>query len=633
MSQRMRWLNSKFKRNLNFLRSSYPNVYHFAKQHTVDYNRFDIFTARNGEANILVYDDSSNYTMHSKYNPSNEALLWAESISEQVSEVQNVLIFGFGLGYHIEKFIEKYPDKTLYIYEPDEALFTAALESRDLTKVLSHKEIGILAVGSEEGIRYELINSIAYQVKDSFSFIVIPIYNKYYGELISNLKENTESLILNFRSNLATVLHFQHEWIENILFNFDKLIFTPSLRRLKGVCKGVPAVIVGSGPSLKADIHYLKKLKSRVLIIAAGSSIQALLHEGIKPDCIVSIDGGESNLQVFQDMDISSIPFIFGSTIKHSILEKYEANLIHLLLDLDLISLHIMQGQDEPVFQTTSTVTGTCIQLANYLDCPQIVLMGQDLSYPNGEYYTKGVDHIDLKVLENVIKSATDEIENVVGGKNITTKKMLNTLRDVEHLIALIPEKEFINTSKMGAKIRGTKFLPIEEISVLNQAKNLGVNWFKQQVETQLVTYSLEDREKLFGKLKSTKIEIRKIENKLNTLFKKIIDLNDVLQAVHSKENCGKLLVEIDKLWRWISVRKAFENIYFFPLQAHINIFMRQLPDIAAEKDITKKSEAIVTHLGGLVMEMVRITPYLNRGFDEAIRRINDRNLSAGIKE
>ncbi|MNJ01613.1 hypothetical protein D3C76_1408670 [compost metagenome] len=60
---------------------------------------------------------------------------------------------------------------------------------------------------------------------------------------------------------------------------------------------------------------------------------------------------------------------------------------------------------------------------------------------------------------------------------------------------------------------------------------------------------------------------------------------------------------------------------------------MRQLPDIAAEKDITKKSEAIVTHLGGLVMEMVRITPYLNRGFDEAIRRINDRNLSAGIKE
>ncbi|MNH42449.1 hypothetical protein D3C76_1449580 [compost metagenome] len=60
---------------------------------------------------------------------------------------------------------------------------------------------------------------------------------------------------------------------------------------------------------------------------------------------------------------------------------------------------------------------------------------------------------------------------------------------------------------------------------------------------------------------------------------------------------------------------------------------MRQLPDIIVEKDLIRKSEAIVTHLGGLVIEMVRITPYLNKGFEEAIRRINERNMSPNIKE
>ncbi|MNW44046.1 hypothetical protein D3C74_212630 [compost metagenome] len=626
-------VNSFYKKNLQFLKSNYPNIYEFSKRQTVDFSKFTITTAQNGEKNIIVNDGSLNYSIHSKYNPSNEAKIWVDSIEDQVVNVQNVLIFGFGLGYHIDKFIEKYPDKTLYIYEPDEKLFTTALESRDLIHVLGHSKVGIFAVGSEEFIRYELINNIAFQVKDSFSFVVVPIYNKMYFETIAELQENTETLILNYRSNFATVLHFQYEWIENILYNFNKVLTTPSLNGLKGACSNIPAIIVGSGPSLKEDIEYLRKLKSRVLIIAAGSSIQALLHEGIQPDCIVSIDGGEPNYQVFKDIDVSSIPFIFGTTIKHTILEREHNKLIHLLLDLDLISLHLMQDFDEPVFQTNSTVTGTCIQLANYLDCSQVILMGQDLSYPDGQYYTAGVKHVDNNAMDNVIKSATEEVDNVNGGKNKTTKKMLNTLRDIEHLIALIPDREFVNTSKMGANIRGAKFINIEDIYKENYQRDLDDGWFEKLTKTKLTPYTTEERQKLFRKLKVTKTEIRKIENKLMPLINKLKELHEIVQTSKSNTKVEKKLIEIDKSWNWISSRKVFEDVYFFPLQAHISLFMRQLPDIIVEKDLIRKSEAIVTHLGGLVIEMVRITPYLNKGFEEAIRRINERNMSPNIKE
>lgn len=60
---------------------------------------------------------------------------------------------------------------------------------------------------------------------------------------------------------------------------------------------------------------------------------------------------------------------------------------------------------------------------------------------------------------------------------------------------------------------------------------------------------------------------------------------------------------------------------------------MRQLPDIVNEKDSNRKGEAIVTHLGGLVKEMIALTPYLLKGFDEAIKRINDREVSLLSKE
>lgn len=523
----MKTLYNNYKQNLAFLKSNYPNIYQFAKQRKPDLNKYNIVDTRNGEKNIIVKNTSSEYGIHSKYNPSNEAKMWVDSIAHEVERVHSILIFGFGLGYHIEKFLERYPDKTIYIYEPDESLFAAVLEARNIEGLLDHRKIGILAVGSEESIRYGLVNNIAFQVKDSFSFQVLPIYNRMYRELVSELRENTEMLILNYRSNLATVIYYQYEWIENILYNMDKVITTPSLSGINGACTDIPAIVVGSGPSLKEDIEYLRRLKSHCLIIAAGSSLQALLHEGIEPHLVVSIDGGEPNYLVFKDLDVSEIPFVFGTTIKHTILENREGTFIHLLLDLDLIGMHLLQSQtDEPVFQTNSTVTGTCIQIANYFNCSQIILMGQDLSYPNNQYYTVGVNHVTPEQKQQTLDSATEEIPNVVGGMNSTTKKMLNTLRDMEHLIGLIPEMEVINTSKMGAQIKGTIYRSIEEVYEVNKHRYLEIDWFKRLLDTQLSFYTTTEREKIYSKIKSTRIEVRKIENKLQKLGGKMVDLH-----------------------------------------------------------------------------------------------------------
>ncbi|MDQ0089895.1 hypothetical protein J2T12_003308 [Paenibacillus anaericanus] len=623
---------NNYKRNLSFLKSNYPNIYQFAKQRKPDLNKYNIEDAHNGEKNIIVKSPSSEYRIHSKYNPSNEANMWVDSIAHEVDQVQSILIFGFGLGYHIEKFLERYPDKTIYIYEPDESLFAAALEARNIEGLLDHRKIGILAVGSEESIRYGLVNNIAFQVKDSFSFLVLPIYNRMYHELVSELRENTEMLILNYRSNLATVIHYQYEWIENILYNMDKVLTTPSLFGLRGACKDIPAVVVGSGPSLKEDIEYIRMLRSHCLIIAAGSSLQALLHEGIEPHFVVSIDGGEPNYLVFKDLIVSDIPFVFGTTIKHTILENREGTFIHLLLDLDLIGMHLLQSQpDEPVFQTNSTVTGTCIQIANFFNCSQIILMGQDLSYPNNQYYTVGVNHVTSEQKQQILDGATEETPNVVGGMNPTTKKMLNTLRDMEHLIGLIPDIEVINTSKMGAQIKGTIYQSIEEVYEINKHRSLGTDWFKKLLEAKLTSYTTIEKEKIYSKIKSTRIEIRKIENKLQKLGAKLVDLH--LSQNSSKKDVDKLLIDVDKLWKWIAGRKAFEDVYFFPLQAHVSVYMRQLPDIVNEKDSERKGEAIVTHLGGLVKEMITLTPYLLKGFDEAIKRINEREVSLLSKE
>mgnify|MGYP003625943886 CR=1 FL=1 len=46
----------------------------------------------------------------------------------------------------------------------------------------------------------------------------------------------------------------------------------------------VPAIVVGSGPSLDASIDAIRRCRDHAVVISAGSALQALLHHGIVPD-------------------------------------------------------------------------------------------------------------------------------------------------------------------------------------------------------------------------------------------------------------------------------------------------------------------------------------------------------------
>src|SRR5690606_30190597 len=131
----------------------------------------------------------------------------------------------------------------------------------------------------------------------------------------------------------------------------------------------IPAVVVGSGPSLAMDIEKLKQLRDRVIIIAAGSSIQILLAHGLIPHLVVSMDAGEANRRVFAKIDISEIPFLYIPTIKHTSIKSEDSPyLMHAYFDIDSLSRYVMGITNEDVvFSSTATVTSTALQAAAYL--------------------------------------------------------------------------------------------------------------------------------------------------------------------------------------------------------------------------------------------------------------------------
>lgn len=610
--------------NINTLKKNYPSIYEFVNDKAYDKDTYVISESKNNEVNICIQTADTPLFLHSKYNPSKEAESWVESVASQVIDVKHILIFGLALGYHIQALITRFPDKKIYIYEPDYHLFMAALETRSLKTILEHPNLVTLALGQDESVRHSLLNTISQYVSHSFQSLILPIYYKTSKDLIEKFAQDTEKVVRDYRASLSTLVSFQEHWPENILNNVVKNLACPSIQSLQSTCNGLTAVIVGSGPSLQSDIDYLRKLDQHCLIIAAGSSIQALLRHQIEPHLIVSMDGGQANLHAFEKLDISRIPLLYSPQIKYEILEGYEENLLHVMYKTDLISQYLFDSVDKlPLFYSTTTVTGMAIQAAIYLGCNRIVFMGQDLSYPNNQYYTTGVDHITESSISEQLKNATEWVENVDGEKNRTTVKMLVTLNDVETLLNMFPEVEFINTSKMGAKIKYTEFRLIEEIYEDLKSNHMEVDWFKMIINQKAKHYDLDTIKKVIIKVHNTKKELQAMEKKLNDLNTQLRRLAEYVKSGKGNEN--KIFYSVNKLWKSITNRGAFDNIYNFGMQHYISLYMRYVPQIVEQQDNRKKAALIVQHLGALVAKMIQYTPVYLHLFDEAIKRIDAR--------
>lgn len=588
--------------NLLFLRKEYKTIYDLVRNRERDEHRVQRSVSKSGHPNVLVQQDGVSKAMYSRYNPLNEAERWANQLPDHVQEAKHILIFGLGLGYHLEQLIRQYPDKRFYVYEPELEIFLAYMEARKLEPAFKHATIHTLGIGTERAVMNQFLQLVVQQIDESFAYVSIPWYQTRAADQEQAFVELFQHVILQHRGDLATFVTFQEKWAENALLNMAKNLESSPVYVLKDALSGYPAVIVGSGPSLELDLELLKTLKDRALIIAAGSSIQALLHHGIRPHLIVSMDGGEANVSVFEDLELSDIPFVYAPFIHYKIIEKVRGPLYHLVLNVDTISTYLLGLKEKDRrFYSTSSVSGTAIQLALYLGCQQVLLTGQDLSYPNDTFYSTGVDHIDDEHLQKSIEEAEDWIPNVQGGKNRISKKMLNTLRDIEELIAIHAEGvEYINCSQRGAIIQGTTYMPMHEFFARTPAPATEGQTIEEILQAKYTPYHQAFKRKVEKRIHDSRAEIEQIGYKLHRLKKEVSRLEEMLK-VQKVEAVQRSITKIDSQWQAITRLKTFEHIYFHLLQAQISIYLRVLPSITQEKDTLKKGQLIVKHLGPLV--------------------------------
>jgi len=298
---------------------------------------------------------------------------------------------------------------------------------------------------------------------------------------LTMVNENTERL-------------FGREWTDMILEGLSRLVELVPVNRMYGALKGVPGVVVASGPGLDRNIAVLKQLQGRAAICAMNSSLAALDREGIQPDLLVTVESKDIVNMVARSPSLPHVAFVPGL---HSHPKLYELPMHSVL---PAVSGHrgvaMWLARHARVFPLSvgGSVSNLAFSILELLGCDPIIMIGQNCALAGERMYAKGTALEDIRyetTAEGAVRMASNEpilrlragdqeqeIEPqsgsermhftvpAWGGGQVHTMPQLNTYRlwFEEKAYGLAGHRRLINATEEGASIRGFEELSLQQV-------------------------------------------------------------------------------------------------------------------------------------------------------------------------
>ncbi len=158
---------------------------------------------------------------------------------------------------------------------------------------------------------------------------------------------------------------------------------------LKGCFVKIPAIVVGAGPSLDAQIELLRSLKDKALIIAGGSAVSILSRHQIRPDFCVHLDPNPPR-ERFLRQDVHEVPHFYRSRFSPELLSVVHGAVFWMPGSGSYpMESWIQEQYDVPSdsYDGGWTVANFCTALAHDLGCDPIITIGMEFSHNNQAIY------------------------------------------------------------------------------------------------------------------------------------------------------------------------------------------------------------------------------------------------------
>lgn len=426
-----------------------------------------------------------------------------------------LVIYGVGLGESlplVKKWLEKEPKRRLVYFEEDPRVIKHLLQSKAGEALIHHPQVELHYIESfEDPGPFEPLYWAS--IGKKIEILASPSYLKWYPSRFEAFQNKIihESSIKN--SLVSEYLELSIPFFRNFYANIKELPKAHLGTKLFNKFKNVPAIITGAGPSLEKQIPNLKKVKDKVLIFSGGSSLNALLHHGLKPHFGAGIDPNSLQIKRLEATAHAKIPFFYRNRLHFEALKKVQG----LRLYIPGAGGYDLPNFYEEKFKIPSdfidegfNVVNFLIQIATLLGCNPIILVGLDLAFTDKKTYAKGIV-TDKEKIEHVQEEEHILREDYQGKPIYTQWKWLAEAEWIHNFQKGHPNVKILNATEGGLKIEGIEHTSFNSIPLKKKAIGLdkaleatksAITEKQINALTKKMRDSLERSEKLLIKLK-----------------------------------------------------------------------------------------------------------------------------------
>ncbi len=422
--------------------------------------------AKDGSPTLAIRKEGKVYQVHSRYNPQKEADQQVQN--SNLVNPKLLVILGLGLGYHVRACLEQLKGSNLFIVliERDIDALRVALESVDITDLLESDKIRwVIGVPENEGfaVLNEMIKSAGIALQLFLKTLKIfdhPVIDKvhagYHKHMLKCFREAAQAIIFNYGNCPEDSMI----GVENIMKNLATIIRNPGVKDLYGAFRGVPGIIVSTGPSLDKNVRELKRAVGNCVMISADSALRVLLKHDIVPHMAVSLERIMHVATMFKELPDDYKKQIWLAATPVIRKESYDAwpgptfMVYRAFAHFDWINI------PKGTLQVGPSCSNMAFKILEAFGCDPIILVGQDCSFKSAEktHADEAPSVTNLKLKEKDLIKVKGNYDEFVYTNQIYDLFRKGFVTDLAQY-----RGKCINSTEGGAFIEGTQLMTLNE--------------------------------------------------------------------------------------------------------------------------------------------------------------------------
>lgn len=516
-----------------------------------------------GEVNF--FDTSTEKYVHSQKGALDEAKRAFKKPRGSIS-----IVYGIGCGYSFEarkEWLDQDEKRLFFVIEDDIRYIDKFLETEIGSRFMAHPRAHLLYYEKDAFDEKDVVDEVAWACRlEDFTMQPSPYYKKVKKEAYEALERRFSYHIYDVQSSIDEYVKFGAPYFCSF---WPNLLFYPSsycAGKLKNKFKGIPAVICGAGPSLEKELPHFFDLRDKALFFAGGSAIPALTRAGFQPHFTTSIDPNETQMERFRLAESFEVPHFYRPRAHHESLKMITGP--KLLLkggDGYYISEYFEKKLrvKGPVLGGGHSVANFMIDIAHFLGCSPLILVGFDFAYTDGKAYAKGATEGAGQVDDEKIT-----VKDKQGNPVETHYKWIHEADWIGEFQKKRKRQKIINATSGGISIPHVKELSFEKVkeTFLQEKRDLDGLVHKEIFDIGTIRVTSEKLFILTQKMLHSLLEaINLLDQIIHAIEKNLPDIVALETQLYDEEAYGYLL---DIFARMRVKQDFYTRRFFFPLDA-----------------------------------------------------------------